>query len=83
MYVCPSGFSTRGAFVSSRIKPDQGWLSGRQAREQLGVSVNRLFKLAALGTIRTRALPGEPIRYALVDVERLAQSQSEETAIRH
>jgi len=52
--------------------PDVEWLSARQARLRSGLTLMALLKQAALGKIRTQALPGENIKYAAADIERLA-----------
>ncbi len=51
------------------------FISGRTARTRLGITHYQVIRLAALGRIRTEALPGSPIRYLLADVERLAAEQ--------
>ena len=63
--------------MSVSVSFDPEWLSGRQARLRGGLTVTALLKLAALGKVRTQALPGEPIRYAASDIDRLAQTQSQ------
>lgn len=48
------------------------WLSGRKARERLGISAYSLLRLAVVGEVKTENRPGRPTRYASADVERLA-----------
>jgi hypothetical protein len=59
--------------ASTLTQPE--WVSGRRARERLHVSVAGLYKLAARGLIQIKADPGETVKYAAADVERLAQEQ--------
>jgi hypothetical protein len=40
------------------------------------VSVAGLYKLAARGLIQIKADPGETVKYAAADVERLAQAET-------
>ena len=47
-------------------------VSGRQGCLISGFSHYKLMKLAALGQIRTEALPGNPVRFYRADLEKLA-----------
>ena len=51
------------------------WISGRQARQRLGLTPTRLFKLVAMGAMRVQSLPGEPLKYSHEDVERLVSER--------
>lgn len=61
--------------MSRAVLNETEWVSGRRARGRIGVTAAALYKLAARGLIKVRALPGEPIRYCAGDVERIATAQ--------
>jgi hypothetical protein len=51
--------------------PDAEWLNACQTRLRSGLTLMGPLKQAAIGKVRTRALPGENIKYAAADIERL------------
>ncbi len=59
--------------MGAKVNPDSTWLTGRQARLRGGgLTPTALLKLAAIGRVKTLALPGEAIKYAAADIDRLA-----------
>jgi hypothetical protein len=49
------------------------WMSQRKACGLLGRSPAVLLRLAAIGTVKTLAVPGQALRYSRKDVEQLAR----------
>ncbi len=56
--------------------PAVEWISGRQASLRSGLPYSRLLKHVAMGKVRIRALPGETVKYAAADIERLAADRA-------
>jgi hypothetical protein len=58
--------------MSRTTMPAAEWLSARQAALRSGLTLMGLLKQAAIGKVRTRALPGENLKYSAADIEHLA-----------
>ena len=56
------------------------WMSARAARMRLGISRERLLRLALSGQIATLNDPGVSVRFKSEDVERLAGDEVRATA---
>jgi hypothetical protein len=61
--------------MKNSTRAEAEWLSGRQARLRAGdLTATALLKLAALGRVRTLAVPGEPLKYSAADIDQLART---------
>jgi predicted site-specific integrase-resolvase len=56
------------------------WLSARAAAMRLGVNRYALMRRAASGLIRTKADPGEHVRFHVADIDRLIAEEIESAA---
>ncbi len=55
-------------------KPNEGWLTGRQCAELVGVHPMRWPIIAAAAQVKVRKLPGIPVRYEEAGVRAIVDS---------
>lgn len=57
----------------STVSSPKPWLSAYNAAKRIGLSVHKIHNLALAGRIRTKADPGQNVKYWAEDVDKLGR----------